>query len=97
LAQYFFYRGRKLEGRYSITIAISLVLGTSMHRIYTSGVSFSGHETPQTQFWREKAETRRISAFWTVLALNSFWTAIDGHVTGLPYWTARMRVDTPWP
>ncbi|THV04605.1 hypothetical protein K435DRAFT_790822 [Dendrothele bispora CBS 962.96] len=115
LAQYFFYTGRKLEGKYSITIAISLVLGTKMHRIwteeagqdqmqmalgrgnYTSGVPFSGHETPQTQFRREKEETQRINAFWTVLALNSLWTAVDGHVSSLPYWTARMRVDTPWP
>ncbi|THU97196.1 hypothetical protein K435DRAFT_796702 [Dendrothele bispora CBS 962.96] len=113
LAQYFFYRGRKIEGMYSITVAISLVLGTKMHRIrseetgqsqmqialgggnYSHEVSFFGHETPQTQL--EKEETQRINAFWTVLALNSFWTAVDGHVSSLPYWTARMRVDTPWP
>ncbi|THU91337.1 hypothetical protein K435DRAFT_801310 [Dendrothele bispora CBS 962.96] len=117
LAQYFFLTGRKLKGKYSVTIAVSLVLGTRMHCIrseevvpsqglmqialgagnYTSGISLSGHEAPQTQFQSEKEENQRINAFWIVLALNSRWTAIDGHVSSLPYWTARMRVDTPWP
>ncbi|THU91339.1 hypothetical protein K435DRAFT_674292, partial [Dendrothele bispora CBS 962.96] len=95
LAQYFFLTGRKLEGKYSVTVAVSLVLGTRMHCI--RGISLSGHEAPQTQFQSEKEENQRINAFWIVLALNSRWTAIDGHVSSLPYWTARMRVDTPWP
>ncbi|THU93226.1 hypothetical protein K435DRAFT_861685 [Dendrothele bispora CBS 962.96] len=102
LAQYFLYTGRKLEGKYSITIAISLVLGTKMHRIRSEEhgqsqmqmASFSGHET---QFQREKEETQRINAFWTVLALNSFWAAVEGYGSSLPYWTPGMRVDTPWP
>ncbi|THU76534.1 hypothetical protein K435DRAFT_704657, partial [Dendrothele bispora CBS 962.96] len=95
LAQYFFHTGRKLEGKYSIVIAISLVLGTRMHP--PGGVSLSDYEAPQTRLQREKEEAQRINAFWIVLALNSFWTAVEGHSSSLPYWTPGMRVDTPWP
>ncbi|THU76950.1 hypothetical protein K435DRAFT_566498, partial [Dendrothele bispora CBS 962.96] len=93
LAQYFLYTGRKLEGKYSITVAISLVLGTRMHRIRSP----SDSETPQIQLHQEKEEVHCINAFWTVLALNSCWAAVEGHCSSLPYWTPGMRVDTPWP
>ncbi|THV00239.1 hypothetical protein K435DRAFT_570317, partial [Dendrothele bispora CBS 962.96] len=91
LAQYFFHTGRKLEGKYSVNTAISLVLGTEMHRIRSDEL-----ETPQTQLWGEE-ETQRINAFWIVLALNSRWAAAEGHDSSFPYWTPGMRVDTPWP
>ncbi|THV04348.1 hypothetical protein K435DRAFT_961959 [Dendrothele bispora CBS 962.96] len=38
LAQYFFHADRKLEGQYSVNVAISLVLGTDMHRIRSEEV-----------------------------------------------------------
>ncbi|THU87384.1 hypothetical protein K435DRAFT_867349 [Dendrothele bispora CBS 962.96] len=117
LAQYFYHTGRKLEGKYSVTIAIALILGTRMHRIrseevvsgqgqmqmtlcrdnYTSGVFLSGSETMQNQFQEEKEETQRINAFWTVLALNSRWAAVEGYGSSFPYWKPAMRIDTPWP
>ncbi|THU91828.1 hypothetical protein K435DRAFT_800967 [Dendrothele bispora CBS 962.96] len=117
LAQYYFHTGRKLEGKYSVNIAIALVLGTNMHRIRskeatsgqgqthmtlgrdndTSGVFLSGSNTLQTQFQKEKEETQRINAFWTVLALNSRWEAVEGYGSSFPYWKPAMRIDTPWP
>ncbi|THU87379.1 hypothetical protein K435DRAFT_681754, partial [Dendrothele bispora CBS 962.96] len=96
LAQYFFHTGRKLEGKYSVTIAIALVLGTRMHRIrnnYISAGFLSGSEAMQ----EEKEETQRINAFWTVLALNSRWAAVEGYGSSFPYWKPAMRIDTPWP
>ncbi|KAF5374371.1 hypothetical protein D9758_004521 [Tetrapyrgos nigripes] len=109
LAQYFFLTGRKLEGKYSVTLAVSLVLGTRMHRIrseeefsrgqalhpsgYTGYSGGPGFPPPQTP----KEESQRVNAFWTVLALNSRWTAIEGTSTSLAYWMSAMRVDTPWP
>jgi hypothetical protein len=117
LAQYFFLADRKLEGKYSITIAVSLVLGTRMHRIrseeefshdsqiamqggrsaHSGGHGYGGGASlrpPQSS----KEESQRINAFWTVLALNSRWSAVEGtSSTSLPYWLPAMRVDTPWP
>ncbi|THV00234.1 hypothetical protein K435DRAFT_566227, partial [Dendrothele bispora CBS 962.96] len=90
LAQYFFHAGRKLEGQHSVNIAISLVLGTGMHRIRSEEEAIPAQG-------QEKEEAQRINAFWTVLALNSRWAAVEGHGSSLPYWTPGMRVDTPWP
>ncbi|THV04585.1 hypothetical protein K435DRAFT_648960, partial [Dendrothele bispora CBS 962.96] len=89
LAHYFSHTGRKLEGKNSVNIATSLVLGTRMHRIRSE-------ETLQTHLQGEK-EAQRINAFWVVLALNSCWAAVEGHGSSLPYWIPGMRVDTPWP
>ncbi|KAK7436737.1 hypothetical protein VKT23_018990 [Stygiomarasmius scandens] len=95
LAQYFFLTGRKLEGRYSVTIAVSLVLGTRMHRIRSEeealqsfgmhretgrGIHTGGYTSGSgAQVVNPREETERINAFWTVLALNSRWTAIEGN------------------
>ncbi|THU79575.1 hypothetical protein K435DRAFT_697513, partial [Dendrothele bispora CBS 962.96] len=79
-------RVRKVEGKYSVTIAIALVLGTNMHRIRSKEV-----------FQAEKEETQSINAFWTVLALNSRWAAAEGYGSSFPYWKPAMRIDTPWP
>ncbi|THU80160.1 hypothetical protein K435DRAFT_696246, partial [Dendrothele bispora CBS 962.96] len=95
LAQYYFHTGRKLEGKYSVTIAIALVLGTGMHRI--RGVFVSDSETLQTQFQGGNEVTQCINAFWTVLALNSRWAAVEGYGSSFPYWKPAMRIDTPWP
>ncbi|THU86736.1 hypothetical protein K435DRAFT_867973 [Dendrothele bispora CBS 962.96] len=51
LAQYFFHTGRKLEGKYSVNIAISLVLGTRMHRIRSEEV-ISGQSQMQMALGR---------------------------------------------
>ncbi|THU83261.1 hypothetical protein K435DRAFT_871454 [Dendrothele bispora CBS 962.96] len=97
---------RKLKGQYSVNIAISLVLGTGMHRIRSEEEVIPtqgqlqmalGRKTFQTQLQREKEEAQCINAFWIVLALNSRWAAVQGHGSSLPYWTSGMRVDTPWP
>ncbi|KAK7436738.1 hypothetical protein VKT23_018991 [Stygiomarasmius scandens] len=103
LAQYFFLSGRKLEGRYNVTIAISLVLATRLHRIrsreevssstYGTNTMATGLAPPRDA--GEEAE--RINAFWTVLSLNSCWTTLEGTTSSLAYWEPRVRVDTPWP
>jgi len=106
LAQYFFLSGRKLEGRYNVTMAVSLVLATRLHRIrsreeacsvssstYGTNTMATGLASPRDA--GEEAE--RINAFWTVLSLNSCWTTLEGTTSSLAYWEPRVRVDTPWP
>ena len=63
----------------------------------SSGVFLSASETLETQLQEEKEETQCINAFWTVLALNSRWAAVEGYGSSFPYWKPAMRIDTPWP
>ncbi|THU94941.1 hypothetical protein K435DRAFT_667348, partial [Dendrothele bispora CBS 962.96] len=95
LAQYYFHTGRKVEGKYSVTIAIALVLGTNMHRIRSKEPNADDFRQRQPHQWSE--ETQSINAFWTVLALNSRWAAVEGYGSSFPYWKPAMRIDTPWP
>ncbi|THU93220.1 hypothetical protein K435DRAFT_670569, partial [Dendrothele bispora CBS 962.96] len=104
LAQYFFLNGRKLEGRYNVTMAVSLVLSTRLHRIrsleemerrsftYATNTDTS---LPPPRDAREEME--RIDAFWVVLSLNSCWATSEGTTSSLTYWKSQFRVDTPWP
>ncbi|THU90943.1 hypothetical protein K435DRAFT_596774, partial [Dendrothele bispora CBS 962.96] len=98
LAQYYLHTSRKLEGKYFVTIAIALVLGTRMHRIRSKEVIFGQGQTQMT-LGRDNhiKETQCINAFWTVLALNSRWSAVEGYGSSFPYWKPAMRIDTPWP
>ncbi|THU92358.1 hypothetical protein K435DRAFT_862536 [Dendrothele bispora CBS 962.96] len=56
LAQYYFHTGRKLEGKYSVTIAIALVLGTKMHRIRSKEI-VSGRSQMQMTLGRNNHAT----------------------------------------
>ncbi|KAF5348349.1 hypothetical protein D9758_010947 [Tetrapyrgos nigripes] len=94
LSQYFFLNGKKLEGRYNFTMAISLVLATRLHRVRSQIHRCRSYTLPSKDAIEEK---ENIEAFWTVLRLNSCWTVLEGATTSLQYLKPHMRVDTPWP
>ncbi len=78
LSQYFFKNARMMEGRYHLGRALSMVFGAGFHKIGSVNVSPSPDEG------------ERISAFWTVLALNNCWTTRESNVS-------YDDIDTPWP
>ncbi|KAF5346015.1 hypothetical protein D9758_013873 [Tetrapyrgos nigripes] len=110
LTHYFYMNGRKLEGRYHLSMAVSLVISTRMHRtrsrdelgssdslrIQVAGLPGPANFASQN-LQEPRHEKERIDAFWTVLSMNSCWTTLEGTVSSLMYRTPQMRVDTPWP
>jgi hypothetical protein len=105
LAQYFFIYDRKLEGRYNLTMAVSLIISTRMHRIRSQEDSTRPNLEPtgfilppDVALQRDpRKEKEMIDAFWTVLSINSCRSALEGTASSLAYWRPQMRVDTPWP
>jgi hypothetical protein len=97
LSQYFFYKGRVLEGNLHMITAISMVVSTRMHQIGSpsmAGLRSSLLEPPKDAV----EEGERVHAFWAVLALNNCWTSIIGSTSNFDYTTnEENRVDTPWP
>ncbi|KAK1232852.1 hypothetical protein PQX77_004018 [Marasmius sp. AFHP31] len=89
LANYFFLKGKMVEGRYHTNTAVSLILSSGLHRGSRSLLS-SARDIVH--------EGERINAVFTVFALNAAWTAVDD--TGSPAidWNSPdWRVDLPWP
>ncbi|KAF5354474.1 hypothetical protein D9758_012383 [Tetrapyrgos nigripes] len=101
-AQYFLATGCNAEGKDSLANAVSLVLSAGMHRIgseehFAFVAAGPAEESSDTQASKEYNQST--SAFWTVLSLNSCWTAVETEdsKTHFPYWMPEFRVDTPWP
>ncbi|KAF5348348.1 hypothetical protein D9758_010946 [Tetrapyrgos nigripes] len=99
-AQYFIVTGCNAEGKDSLANAVSLLLSARMHRIGSEeqpAFVASGPTEGSSQASKEYSQS--ISAFWTVLSLNSCWTAVETEdsKTHFPYWMPEFRVDTPWP
>ncbi|KAE9382660.1 hypothetical protein BT96DRAFT_790905, partial [Gymnopus androsaceus JB14] len=99
LANYFYFAGRILEGKYHTTAAASLVLSSGIHKIRTSSPDASGYLNlnPLAEPRDAIEEGERINAFWTVLTLDAFWNTVHGVPSSIPYTTPMARVDTPWP
>ncbi|KAK7436178.1 hypothetical protein VKT23_019254 [Stygiomarasmius scandens] len=110
LSHYFLMNDRSLEGKYNLTMAISLVLSTRLHRIRSHGdseissqasLAFPGiGVVPNSALALPKdvaEEKERIDAFWTVLSLNSCWSSLEGTTSSFAYWKPELNVDTPWP
>jgi hypothetical protein len=107
LAQYLFIQGRILEGKYRISTAVSIILGSGFHKIrsaeqlnWSSRASASGsgvgvNALPPPRDVTEEGE--RINALWSVLILNHCWTAADGSPSNISYDVPESRIDTPWP
>ncbi|RDB15988.1 hypothetical protein Hypma_003531 [Hypsizygus marmoreus] len=91
LSYYFLKDGKMLQGSYHADAALSLTLAAGLHRIRSP----TGHSVlPYPIDAIEEGE--RIDAFWTVLRLNNYWTAIqESHSTLHEFRNA--AVDTPWP
>ncbi|THU78196.1 hypothetical protein K435DRAFT_64971 [Dendrothele bispora CBS 962.96] len=120
LSQYFFINGRFLEGKYHLTMSVSLVLSTGLHRIQSRELEHSHHifSTGSGQLHDSSSslnamlppmtsalspsryaeeEKEKISAFWTVVILNSCWSTVEGTTSSLAYWKPEFAVYTPWP
>ncbi|KAK7052741.1 fungal-trans domain-containing protein, partial [Favolaschia claudopus] len=110
LSQYFIRNNRFLEGKYHLTAAISLVVGSGLHRIrapaeqsafpsaQSRARSSGNRRLPPPRDALEEAE--RVGAFWTALRLDSCWTTVDGSANNLAYNNnadSDVRIDTPWP
>ncbi|KAF7354227.1 Fungal-trans domain-containing protein [Mycena venus] len=100
LSQYFTRNTRFLEAKYHLGAAVSLVLGSGLHRIRSPDSNVVQPSGGQRAFRRLPPprdaieETERINALWTVLRLDRCWTAADGSPSNIP---SDVRIDTPWP
>ncbi|KAG7091278.1 hypothetical protein E1B28_010327 [Marasmius oreades] len=96
LAHYFQLKGKSVEGQYYTSTAVSLILGTGLHRIRSSDPgSMSGSHLPRPKDALEEGE--RINAVWAVVALNSFWSAAGRYPSNIDHQLPASRVDAPWP
>lgn len=106
LSYYFFRTGRFLEAKWHTGAAVSLALGSGLHKIRSSNLSapstigliqevaVSLHE-PQDNL----EEGERINGFWTVFMLHKVITVSlepPSNVCGALE-APGMQIDTPWP
>ncbi|KAL4250366.1 hypothetical protein ABKN59_005899 [Abortiporus biennis] len=107
LANYFFYMGRFLEGKYHCSAAVSLTLSCGLNLIRsplsrnaTSSTLISGvgqaNALPQPTDPTEEGE--RINAFWTVYGLDKYWAVATESPSAINEdGPSATRIDTPWP
>ncbi|KAF5369632.1 hypothetical protein D9615_010228 [Tricholomella constricta] len=92
LSYYYLKNGKLIEGKHRADVALSLALAADLHRIRSPGLASSTESMiPPPADAVEEGE--RIDAFWAVLVLNNYWTAIQGSHSALQ----NGAVDTPWP
>ncbi|PPQ67854.1 hypothetical protein CVT25_010293 [Psilocybe cyanescens] len=107
LAYYFFRTGSLLEAKCRTGTAISLALGSGLHKIRSanfmvpSTIGIGSHD--QAYFLPHPSDTlqeaERINGFWAVLVLHKFITValeVPAHVCGALE-APGMQIDTPWP
>ncbi|KIK70580.1 hypothetical protein GYMLUDRAFT_148066 [Collybiopsis luxurians FD-317 M1] len=97
LANYFFSAGKLLEGRYHITTAMSLCVGSSLNKIRSPEILLlfgsSDGLFPQAGSPIEVGE--RIIAWWITLALDQSWAAaleVNSYNDAII-----AESETPWP
>lgn len=96
LAEYFFRRGKVIEGKYHTNAATSIVFSVRLHKIRSAEEeggpsSFEDLATSSLDPPSDMVdEGEGINAFWAVVTLNCSWTAEE---CGSFY----DIVDTPWP
>jgi hypothetical protein len=99
LATYFFQNTRFLEAKYHLGAAVSLVIGSGLHRIRSAATG--GPSAPALHTLAPPRdpmeECERITAFWTVVTLDNCWTIADGSPSNISYTDPNARIDTPWP
>ncbi|KAJ7744218.1 Zn(2)-Cys(6) binuclear cluster domain-containing protein [Mycena olivaceomarginata] len=99
LAYYFIRNARILEGKYHISVAVSIALSAGLHRIR----ALQGADTPPVSEMLApprdtQDEGERISAFWGVLNLNNCFASRDGTCSNISYGgSTSLVIDTPWP
>ncbi|KAF7368350.1 Fungal-trans domain-containing protein [Mycena venus] len=101
LSQYFAHNARFLEAKCRLGAAVSLALGSGLHRIRSLDSSSVRNSTGRTGSGRQLSpprdvieEAEHINALWTVLTLDSCWTIADGSPSNIP---PDVRIDSPWP
>jgi hypothetical protein len=106
LSYYFFRVASILEAKVHTSVAVSLALGSGLHRIRSSSISAPStiaiiqdqpYALPPPATSLEEAE--RINAFWSVLMLHKFVTVSlenPANVCGALE-APGMQIDTPWP
>lgn len=106
LAYYFFRVAAILEAKVHTSAAVSLALGSGLHRIRSSSISAPStiaiiqdqpYALPPPTSSLQEAE--RINAFWSVLMLHKFVTVSlenPANVCGALE-APGMQIDTPWP
>ncbi|KAJ8091161.1 hypothetical protein PM082_004137 [Marasmius tenuissimus] len=95
LSHYLFQNSRNLEGKYQMTKALSLATAARLH-IIRSAESAGPGRPPSPPNTIEEAE--QIRAFWSVVIMNTCWTAVDRSPSNMVYTNEPgLRIDTPWP
>ncbi|KAF9074952.1 hypothetical protein BDP27DRAFT_1287123, partial [Rhodocollybia butyracea] len=96
LANYFFSVGKLLEGRYHISISMSLCIGSGLNKIRPTE-SFSLYDNSGMS-WKAGSPIEigeRIIAWWVTLSLDQSWAAaceINSYNDGII-----AETETPWP
>ncbi|KAF9074797.1 Zn(2)-Cys(6) binuclear cluster domain-containing protein [Rhodocollybia butyracea] len=105
LSVYFFRTGRILEAKYHMSAAVSLTIGTQLHKIralpsenFTASPlrQISGGpllDPPIDQI----EEGERINAFWMAFTLNNCWGVAVGTLSSLVFESHGSTIDVPWP
>ena len=104
VSHYLFHMNRRLEGSYHAAAAVSIAVACRLHKIRsTSGLvmpsgSQNGQEVRLIPPSDSIEEGERIRAFWTVFALDRYWSVWtqSSSVFIMPP-TTMTQVDTPWP
>lgn len=107
LANYFFFSGRFLEGRYHCGAAVSLALSCRLNLIGSSNdsgtgleiggpVEFPAFSLPPPEDAIQEGE--RINAFWSVYMLDKGWAvALNSNSSISDEGPGRTEIHTPWP
>ncbi|KAH8103333.1 hypothetical protein BXZ70DRAFT_719990 [Cristinia sonorae] len=103
LANYYFFHGRQLEGRYHTGAAVSMVLSCKLNLI-RSDFQGAEYQTPLalTSPTNDIQEGERVNAFWTVYILDNVWSVASGGPPAIPAEISlplarEVSIDTPWP
>ncbi|KAK0186050.1 hypothetical protein F5146DRAFT_166538 [Armillaria mellea] len=98
LAYYLFSSGRFLEGKYHVSMAVSLVKASGIVKIRSDQI-----DTRESSVLRAAQdpieEGERVDACWNMLILDKCWAVALASPTNIvcPSDDPRDQVDTPWP
>lgn len=104
LAYYFFITGRYLEAKCQSSSAVSLALGSGLHKLRSANVTalpalgvFNEHTIRLEPHRSDIEEGERINAFWAALTLHKIITVALDPITICGAMEAPINVDVPWP
>ncbi|KAF7329134.1 hypothetical protein MKEN_00173900 [Mycena kentingensis (nom. inval.)] len=101
LSLYYLHATESTEGRYHATSAASLAFSAGLHQIY-AGINtfypslFALNGPVLAQPNDAQTTSERVDAFWSIVLVNSLWTAALGGYPALAS-ASGLSIDTPWP